>query len=121
MESNLDLNLLQKEVLVSTDQSGQFWNVCIWDYNSGSNLQTFKNSSTVPHGLGFIKGDYLLLAAYNKPYIVCWNLKGKTQSTKINTSGCVSCLATTQCGNYLAIGIEEKIFILHVKIKLTKK
>lgn len=77
MESNLDLNLLQKEVLVSTDASGQFWNVCLWDYNSGSNLQTYKNSSAVSHGLTFIKADYLLLAAYNKPYIVYWNLKGK--------------------------------------------
>lgn len=114
MESNLDLNSLQKEVLVSSDTSGQFWNVCVWDYNSGSSLQTFKNSSAVPHGLEFVKADYLLLAAYNKPYIVCWNLKGKSQSTKINTSGCVSCMASTQCGNYLAIAIEEKIFILHL-------
>jgi hypothetical protein len=77
MESNLDLNSLQKEVLVSSDTSGQFWNVCVWDYNSGSSLQTYKNSSAVPHGLEFVKADYLLLAAYNKPYIVCWNLKGK--------------------------------------------
>ena len=142
MESNLDLNLLQKEVLVSSDTAGQFWNVCVWDYNSGSSLQTYKNSSVVPHGLTFVKADYLLLAAYNKPYIVCWNLKGKvlsetttlvylviviiifniyivkSQSTKINTSGCVSCMAATQCGNYLAIAIEEKIFILHVIINL---
>lgn len=77
MDSNIDVNLLQKDVLVSTDISGQFWNVSVWDYNSGTNLQTYKNSSTVPHGLTFLKNDYMLCAAYNKPYIVCWNLKGK--------------------------------------------
>lgn len=112
MESSIDVNLLQKEVLVSTDITGQFWNVSVWDYNSGTCLQTYKNSSTVPHGLTFLKNDYMLCAAYNKPYIVCWNLKGKPQSTKINTSGCVQCLAASKCGNYLALGIQEKIFIL---------
>lgn len=114
MDSNIDVSNLQKEVLVSTDICGQFWNVCVWDYNSGTNLQTFKNSSTVPQGLEFLKNNYMLCSAYNKPYIVCWNLKGKPQSTKINTSGCVLCLAASKCGNYLAMGIQEKIFILEV-------
>jgi pre-rRNA-processing protein IPI3 len=114
MNSNIDVSLLQKEVLVSTDICGQFWNVCVWDYNSGTNLQTYKNSSTVGQGLAFLGNDYMLCAAYNKPYIVCWNLKGKPQSTKINTAGCVSCLATSKCGNYAALGIQEKIFILQV-------
>lgn len=114
MDSNIDVSLLQKEVLISTDISGQFWNICVWDYNSGTNLQTYKNSSTVTEGLTFLKNDYMLCAAYNKPYIVCWNLKGKPQSTKINTSGCVLCLSASKCGNFLALGIQEKVFILEV-------
>ena len=114
MESNIDVSLLQKEVLVSTDISGQFWNVSVWDYNSGTNLQTFKNSGTVCQGLTFLKSDYMLCAAFNKPYVVCWNLKGKVQSTRINTSGSVLCLAASRCGNFLALGIEEKIFVLEV-------
>ena len=77
MDSNIDVSMLQKEVLVSTDVSGQFWNVAVWDYNSGSSLQTYKNSSCVSHGLTFLANDYMLCAAYNKPYIICWNLKGK--------------------------------------------
>lgn len=77
MESNIDVSLLQKEVLVSTDLNGQFWNVSVWDYNSGTNLQPYKNSSTVCQGLAFLRSDYMLCAASNKPYIVCWNLKGK--------------------------------------------
>lgn len=108
------MSLLQKEVLVSTDLNGQFWNVSVWDYNSGTNLLPYKNSSTVCQGLAFLKGDYMLCAASNKPYIVCWNLKGKPQSTKINTSGCVLCLAASRCGNFLALGIQEKVFILEV-------
>lgn len=114
MDSNIDVSLLQKEVLVSTDMSGQFWNVCVWDYNSGTNLQTYKNSSTVPHGLVFLKNDYMLCTAYNKPYIISWNLKGKSQSTRINTAGCVLCLASSKCGNFLALGIQEKVFVLEV-------
>ena len=114
MNSNIDVSLLQKEVLVSTDICGQFWNVCVWDYNSGTNLQTYKNSSTVSQGLAFLGNDQMLCAAYNKPYIVCWNLKGKSQSTKINTAGCVLCLAASNCGNYVALGIQEKIFLIQV-------
>jgi len=114
MEFDSDLSLVQREVLVSTDIFGQFWNVCIWDFNTGTNLQTYKNSSTVPHGLVFLQNDYMLCAAYNKPHIVCWNLKGKQTPTKINTPGCVSCLAASKCGNYAALGIEEKVFILQV-------
>ncbi len=114
MDSNIDVSLLQKEVLLSTDINGQFWNVSVWDYNSGTNLQTYKNSSTVSQGLAFLNNDYMLCAAYNKPYIVCWNLKGKPQSTKINTAGCVLCLAASGCGNYAALGIQEKVFILQV-------
>lgn len=114
MDSNIDVSVLQKEVLVSTDISGQFWNICVWDYNSGTNLQTYKNSSTIRNGLSFLKNNHMLCAVYNKPYIVCWNLKGKPQSTKINTSGCVLCLASSSCGKFLALGIQEKVFILEV-------
>ena len=82
-EMESDLSLVQREVLVSTDIFGQFWNVCIWDFNTGTNLQTYKNSSTVPHGLVFLQSDYMLCAAYNKPHIVCWNLKGKVNQNTI--------------------------------------
>lgn len=112
MESNIDLNQLQKEVLVSTDVSGQYWNVCVWDYLSGTNLQTYKNSPTIPQGLVFLRQDYMINAIYNKPYLSYWNLKGKTQQGKINTAACVTCLAASNCGNFMALGIEDKVFVL---------
>ncbi len=118
MDSSIDLSLLQKEVLVSSDQSGQYWNVCIWDYNSGTNLQTYKNCGTVSHGLEFLRNDYMICAIYNKPYLNYFNLKGKTQQAKINTSSCVNCLAASSCGNYMALGIEDKVFLLEVFIHL---
>jgi pre-rRNA-processing protein IPI3 len=80
MESSIDINQLTKEVLVSTDMHGEFWNVCVWDYTSGTNLQTFKNSNTNAHGLDFIRNDYMLCAAHNKPFITYWNLKGKVRT-----------------------------------------
>jgi hypothetical protein len=30
------------EVLLTNDASGQMWNTCIWDHNTGSTLGTFK-------------------------------------------------------------------------------
>lgn len=114
METSIDFNQLTLEVLVSTDVFGQFWNISVWDYFTGTNLINYKNSSTVSHGLDFIKDNYMCCAVYNKPYLIYWNLKGKTQPSKINTPGFVSCLAASHCGNYLAIGIEEKVFILQV-------
>lgn len=32
----------QNEVLVSTDNAGQLWNICVWDAHSGSSLTAFK-------------------------------------------------------------------------------
>ena len=83
MESSIDVSQLTKEVLVASDTFGQFWNVCVWDYKAGTNLLTFKNSSTVPHGLDFINNDYMLCAIHNKPYIIYWNLKGKVKKFEL--------------------------------------
>ncbi|CAF0779170.1 unnamed protein product [Brachionus calyciflorus] len=111
METGLDLSQLTKEVLVSSDIFGQFWNICIWDYNTGTNLHTYKNTNTISHGLAFIRDDYMLCAIHNKPYIMYWNLKGKSQQNKINTPGFINCLTVSNCGNYIAFGVEEKVFI----------
>lgn len=78
MESQIvDITRLIKEILVSSDLHGQFWNLCVSDYTTGTNLQTFKNCSTVSNGLAFLKSDYVLCAIHNKPFIIYWNLKGK--------------------------------------------
>jgi hypothetical protein len=77
MESQIDVNQLIKEVLVSSDLYGQFWNVCVWDYTTGTNMHTYKNCSTVSHGLEFLKQNFMLCAIHNKPYLIYWNLKGK--------------------------------------------
>lgn len=79
MESSLDLSQLTKEVLVSSDIYGQYWNICIWDYGTGTNLHTYKNTSTSTHGLAFLKDNYMLCAIHNKPYVIYWNLKGKVR------------------------------------------
>ena len=81
MESQIDINQLLKEVLVSSDTHGQFWNVRVSDYTTGTGLHEFKNCSTVTHGLTFLRNDYMLCAIYNKPYIIYWNLKGKVKQS----------------------------------------
>jgi hypothetical protein len=79
MESSIDIGQLTKEVLVSSDMYGQTWNICVWDYNTGTNLQSFKNCSTIPQGLEFLEQNYMLAAPHNKPYLLYWNLKGKVK------------------------------------------
>lgn len=121
MESSFNLNDQNKEVLIATDIFGQSWNISVVDYITGTILLNYKNTSTVPHGLSFIKDSYMVSAIYNKPYLLYWNLKGKSsQPAKINTPGFVSCLDVSSCGNYIAIGIEEKVFLLQVKIYFPK-
>ena len=79
MESTIDISQLTKEVLVSSDMYGQTWNICVWDYNTGTNLQSFKNCSTISQGLDFLKQNFMIAAAHNKPYLLYWNLKGKVK------------------------------------------
>lgn len=105
---------LTKEVLVAANTAGQFWNVGIWDHQSGTNLQQIKNCSTGPHGLAFLRDNYMLCAIQHKPYIMFYNLKGggKMQPNKISINGFVNCLTTSACGNFVFFGIEEKVFVL---------
>ena len=79
MDSSFDINQLTKEVLVSSDMYGQAWNICVWDYATGTNLQTYKNCSTISQGLEFLKPHHMLAAPQNKPYLLYWNLKGKVK------------------------------------------
>jgi hypothetical protein len=37
------------------------------------------------------------------------------QQTKINLPGIVNCLATSHCGCFIAVGIDEKVHVLQVK------
>jgi WD40 repeat protein len=57
----------------------------------------------------------MLAAPHNKPYLLYWNLKSKTQASlqsKVNLPGFVNCLTTSNCGRYIAVGIDEKVQIL---------
>jgi hypothetical protein len=81
---NSDNEQLHKEVLVSTDTNSQFFNVCVWDYESGSSLLTYNNCSTKPHGLNFIRKDYMLCCINNKPFINYYNLKSRVNSSGIH-------------------------------------
>jgi hypothetical protein len=74
---NTNVDLLHKEVLISTDTNTQLWNICVWDYTSGSHLLSFNNCSVQTHGLTFINNDYMLCAVSNKPFIYYWNLKSR--------------------------------------------
>jgi len=108
--TNSNSDLLHQEVLISTDSNSQLWNICVWDYDSGSSLLNYSNCNTVSHSLSFIKQDFMVTAVYNKPFIYCWNLKSRAQQfTKITCAGCVSALDVSSCGNYIAVGIDDKV------------
>ncbi|XP_038048638.1 WD repeat-containing protein 18-like isoform X2 [Patiria miniata] len=100
------------EVMLSTDASGMLWNVCIWDFHSGTALQTYKGGSSGPRGLCCLSGQFLMSAAIGKPIIYIWALQKKEQQQqRIVCPGVVSCLAASPDNTLCAAGIAEKIHI----------
>ncbi|XP_022087826.1 WD repeat-containing protein 18-like isoform X2 [Acanthaster planci] len=98
------------EVMLSTDVSGMLWNVCIWDFHSGTALQTYKGGCSGPRSLCCLSGQFLISAALSKPIIYVWALQKKElQQQRIVCPGVVSCLAASPDSTLCVAGIAEKI------------
>lgn len=63
------------QVLITSDISGQLWNACVWDLNTGTSLTSYKGESTNHHGLCVLANQYLLGASCSKPLIFVWALQ----------------------------------------------
>ncbi|XP_064625607.1 WD repeat-containing protein 18-like [Lineus longissimus] len=101
------------EVILTSDVTGQMWNTCVWDANTGTALSTFKGDTSSSRTLCVVNGEYLMSAVNNKPLLHVWTLHRKDQQ-KIVCPGKVSSLAVSPDGHYCVAGISEKIHIWQV-------
>jgi pre-rRNA-processing protein IPI3 len=57
------------EVIVTSENSGQLWNCCVWDPLTGTALRSFKGGISCSRTLTTISSDYLISAQKDKPII----------------------------------------------------
>ncbi|KAJ8305718.1 hypothetical protein KUTeg_016263 [Tegillarca granosa] len=103
------------EIIISSDASGQLWNSCLWDLQSGTSLLTFKGGTSAPRTLDLINKEYLIAASNTKPVLHIWPLQKKeSNQMKIVCPGIVTSLTVTPDGSYCIAGIAEKIHMWQV-------
>ncbi|XP_071953519.1 WD repeat-containing protein 18-like [Antedon mediterranea] len=100
------------EVVLTCDLSGQMWNTCVWDLNSGTVLKSYSGGISTSKSLNFIGRDYLLSASPSKSVLNLWSLhKREQQQVKMICPGVVNCLTVSPDGSYCVAAISEKIYI----------
>lgn len=104
--------MTSNEVIISSDQSGQLWNTCIWDLESGTQLYTLKGEASAPNTLCVVNDNLIMNAMNDKPLIYIWSLNKKDQvHMKIVTVGKIGCMSVTPDGNYCIASIENRIYV----------
>lgn len=104
----------EKEVVITSDSSGEAWSAACWDPSTGSLLMTYRNASALPHNCVSILNDsYLLAADVTKPRLHLWplNSQNPVENLRLSTPGKVSALSCSRNGCYIAAAIGEKLFI----------
>nr|XP_022316779.1 WD repeat-containing protein 18-like [Crassostrea virginica] len=107
--------MTSNEILLTSEVTGQLWNVCVWDPESGTSVVTFKGGTSAPHGLAVLGHQYLVSASPTKPVLTLWPLhKRDTTCSKMVCPGNISALDITEDGCYIVAAIAEKIYIWQV-------
>ena len=100
------------EVLLSSEASGQMWNMCVWDPATGSALKTFKGSATKSRTTAFLGNTFLVSGQPNKPLLNVWLLnKHEQKPLKYIAPGVLQSIAGSPCGHFLVGTLEERIYI----------
>lgn len=102
-----------KEVILTSDSTGESWSAAVWDPRNGSMLSVFKNAAALGHRtLQLLSDSYLLGASATKPRLHIWPLNSPSPlpNVRLNT-GKVNALACTPNGSYIIASIDEQLFI----------
>ncbi|XP_012939952.1 WD repeat-containing protein 18 [Aplysia californica] len=110
------LRSCEEVVFVSTKSSEEgSWNVASWDARTGNLLQTHRHGSSSPHTLCMLNGECILAASHSKPVIHVWNMLRQGQKhRKLICGAKIAALATSPDNNWIAAGMEDKIYIWQV-------
>ena len=100
------------EVLLSSESTGQMWNMCVWDPSTGSSLRTYKGHSTKAKTASFIGNSYMISVQPTKPLLNVWMIKQhEQQPLKYTTPGELDSLAASPSGHIIIGTNEERIYI----------
>ncbi|XP_063989064.1 WD repeat-containing protein 18 [Diachasmimorpha longicaudata] len=103
-----------REVLLTSDTSGESWSAAMWDPLTGSMLSQFRNASPLAsNAMQLLNVSYLLAADATKPRIHIWPVNSQVplSNLRLTTPGKVSAMSCTSCGTYIAASVDEKVFI----------
>ncbi|KAJ8957989.1 hypothetical protein NQ318_001991 [Aromia moschata] len=106
------------DLLLTSSQSSQQCSICLWDYGTLNAYKLYKNGGTVsPKCLDIIGQDYVLSGELGKPLLHVWPLNSQEQAKNIRLilPEPASCLAVCPNSNYLAVGIDCKIYIWQIQ------
>lgn len=103
-----------KEVILTSDASGESWSAAVWDPRNGSMLSVYKNATALGHrSLQLLSDSYVLGADATRPRIHVWPLNNPSPlpNVRLTTPGKVNALACTPNGSYIIASVGEKLFI----------
>ncbi|XP_066590309.1 WD repeat-containing protein 18 [Prorops nasuta] len=103
-----------KEVIITSDSSGQNWNAAVYSPNTGSLLMNYKGGGALTyHTLQLLNDSYILGADLTKNRLHVWPLNSQNPlaSPRLITPGKVTALVCTPSGAYIVAAVSEKLFI----------
>lgn len=100
------------EVLLSSEATGQMFNVCVWDPATGSNLRIYKGNATKSRTLTTVGNSFLVSGQPNKPLLNVWPLnKHEQKPLKFITPGVLQSLTASPCGHFLVGSVDERLYL----------
>ena len=69
------------EVLVTSDASGQLWNLCVWDVYSGVAIANYKGGCSAAQTLSCLAGQYFISASNGKSLLHVWAVQRKVMNS----------------------------------------
>ncbi|XP_029176521.1 WD repeat-containing protein 18 [Nylanderia fulva] len=104
-----------KEMILTSEISGESWSAAVWDPRNGSMLSTYKNANAalVHRTLQLLSDSYVLGANATKPRLHIWPLNSPSPlpNVHLNTPGKVNALTCTSNGSYIIAAVDEQLFI----------
>ncbi|XP_011864978.1 PREDICTED: WD repeat-containing protein 18 [Vollenhovia emeryi] len=103
-----------REVILTSDSSGESWSAAVWDPRNGALLSMYKNATALGHrSLQLLSDSYVLGADATRPRVHVWALNNPSPlpNIRLTTPGKVSALACTPNGSYIIASVGEKLFV----------
>jgi len=100
------------EVLLTSESSGQMFNMAIWDPVTGTNLKIYKGNTTKAKTCCMLGNTFLVSGQTKQPLLNVWQLNKHEQKPLKYITPCVlQSLAASPCGHLLVGTAEERIYV----------